>query len=131
LTHTTSIVVDSWAWLELFGGSAKGKEVEGRMSSARSVFTTALTLAEVVSVTARRKQPAEKAYEVIQSNSRIVAPTAEDSFLAGKLHAEIKSTRRNFSLADSFVLQAARKLDAKVITADPDFKGIEEADFLG
>ena len=74
---------------------------------------------------------AEKAYEVIQSNSRIVAPTAEDSFLAGKLHAEIKSTRRNFSLADSFVLQAARKLDAKVITADPDFKGIEEADFLG
>ena len=131
MIRTTSLVVDSWAWLELFDGSTRGKEVQDHLDAAGSVFTTVLTLAEVISVVERRKHSGERALQVIQSNSKILIPTAEDSFLAGKLHAEMKSARRNMSLSDSFVLQEARKLDAKVITGDPDFKGIKEVEFIG
>jgi predicted nucleic acid-binding protein len=37
----------------------------------------------------------------------------------------------NFGLADSFVLQLARKVGAKVLTGDSDFKGLREAEYIG
>lgn len=36
----------------------------------------------------------------------------------------------NFSLADAIVLNAARKLRARILTGDPDFKSIDEAVML-
>jgi predicted nucleic acid-binding protein len=116
--------------MELFSGSERGMMVEEYISKAKSVFTTAISLAEVASAVERRKKPAEKAYEIIQGNSRIVLPTAEDSVKAGKLHAEMKARTPNFGLADSFVLQLARKIGARVLTGDPDFRGIKEAELL-
>ncbi|MGI0080361.1 MAG: hypothetical protein ACRECH_12145 [Nitrososphaerales archaeon] len=46
------------------------------------------------------------------------------------MQAEIKAKNKNFGLADSFVLSAARKIGAKVLTGDPDFRGIAEAILL-
>ncbi len=45
---------------------------------------------------------------------------------AGKLHADLKKDRKNISLADAFVLLTAKKLNARVVTGDPDFKGLRE-----
>jgi len=128
LTPTSSVVIDSWAWIELFNGSEDARTIETEMSSATEVLTSAVSLAEVVSVTTRRKRPAEKAVEVIMSNSRIAIPSTDDAIKAGLLHAEQKLERRNFSLADAFVLQLARKVGGKILTRDPDFKGTKEAE---
>ena len=81
-------------------------------------------------MTAQRRRPAEKAVEVIMSNSKIAVPSSEDAIEAGLLHAEQKAERRNFSLADAFVLQLARKVGAKILTGDPDFQGIREAEII-
>ena len=127
LTRTSKLVVDSWAWLELFAGSARGKRVQAEMEASSQSFTSTVSLAEVTSVIARRGMPVDQATSTIRSNSKILPPDQDDAIEAGKLHAELKSRIPNFSLADAFVLQLARKVDAKVLTGDLDFKGLREA----
>jgi len=122
--------MDSWAWMELFDGSKDARTIETKMSSATEILTSAVSLAEVVSVIKRRKRPADKAVEVIMSNSRVAVPSSADAVEAGLLHGDQKEERRNFSLADAFVLQLARKVGAKVLTNDPDFRGIKETEMI-
>ena len=122
----TKLVLDSWAWLELFSGSEKGRQVDQELARSEP-FTSVITLAEVVSVSLRRKRPVEGKVAAIGSQSRVVSPSPEDAMEAGRLHAEAKRKAPNFSLADAFALQLARKVGAKVLTGDPDFKGLKEA----
>jgi hypothetical protein len=42
----------------------------------------------------------------------------------------MKSKNKNFGLADSFVLHAARKIGGRVLTGDPDFRGVKDAIML-
>jgi len=131
LTPTPRLVVDSWAWLELFMGTNGGKEVESRMANSTESLTTVVTVAEVISVALRRKRTIEDKIAVIRSMSRVVPPTPDDAVEAGIIHAKTKVTNPNFSLADAFVLQLARKTGSKILTGDPDFRGIKEAVFVG
>jgi PIN domain nuclease of toxin-antitoxin system len=130
LTLASRIVIDSWAWLELFGGSEKGRKVEQEITKAAESFTSSVTLAEVVSVSARRGRPTDDKVAAIRSLSRVVAPSSDDAVEAGILHARTKKDSRNFSLADAFVLQAAGKMNARVLTGDPDFKVLKGAQLL-
>jgi predicted nucleic acid-binding protein len=130
LTPTSKLVVDSWAWLELFTGTKRGKDVEARLANSTESLTTVLTLAEVVSVALRRRRPTEDKIAVIRGLSKVVAPTPDDAIEAGIIHAKSRVVSPNFSLADAFVLQLARKTGAKVLTGDPDFKGMREAEIV-
>ena len=126
---TTKLIVDSWAWLELFTGSGRGRTVEEKIGHALP-FTSAVTLAEVVSVASRRGRPMDKEVSGIRSLSKVVPPTSDDAIEAGILHATTRKSSANFSLADAFVLQLARKLGGKVLTGDPDFREIKEAELI-
>jgi predicted nucleic acid-binding protein len=129
LTPASRTVIDSWAWVEYFAGSEAGKTVE-RVIQRSEVWTSSVSLAEVVSKYRRAKLDEGPAVASLLSISRIFAPDEEDAEDAGRIHAQTKLTRPNFSLGDSFVLQLARKLGCRLLTGDPDFRGIEEADLL-
>ena len=126
MTSIPRVVLDSWAWLELFSGSEKGKKVDRELAESES-FTSAVTLAEVVSVSLRRGRPVDEKVAAIRGQSKVLSPSSDDAIEAAQLHAETKRRAPDFSLADAFVLQAARKLGATVITGDPDFRGIKGA----
>jgi len=129
LTPTPRVVLDSWAWLELFSGSEKGRRVDRELKGSES-FTSAVTLSEVVSVSLRRKRRVDDKIAAIRSQSRVTPPSADDAEEAGRMHADEKRRAPNFSLADAFVLQLARKMDARIVTGDPDFRGVKEAQLL-
>jgi len=76
---------------------------------------------------AREGQDPEVAEDILTSNSIIIDADHELSKEAGILHAEIREKVKDFGLADSYVLAAARRLKAKIITGDPHFKGFKEA----
>jgi len=130
LTRTSKLVVDSWAWVEYFGGSAIGKKVEAAFSEVDEIWTSAVSIAEIVSKYRRKNMDESRAIEALYSLSRIGSPNREDAREAGRIHAELKAKLPSFGLADSFVLQLARKLGARVLTGDPDFRGIKEAELL-
>jgi predicted nucleic acid-binding protein len=127
---TAEYVVDSWAWVEYLRGGASGRSVRVAVEGGARLLTTPITLAEIVSKFAREGLDREEASRAIGSLARIDPITQEDAKEAGSIHAQVKKETRNFSLGDAFVLQLARKRNAKVLTGDPDFRGLPEAEMI-
>ncbi len=121
-------IIDAYAWIEYLIGSKDGEKVKSVLEEENNeVYTCAVTVAEVVSKTAREGRNFETAYDVLTSNSQVVNVDEELSKEAGALHAEMRKTKRDFGLADAYVLAIARRTNSKVLTGDAHFKGIKEA----
>jgi predicted nucleic acid-binding protein len=125
------LVVDSWAWVEYLRGSEAGRKIGERISQGEELWTSVVSLTEIVSKYRREGLSEQTAIEAIGSLSRLGVPDRVDAADAGRIHAEVRSKSPNFGLADSFVLQLARKVGAKVLTGDPHFEGLGEAEFVG
>lgn len=123
----SSLVVDAWAWVEYLDGSELGRAVDRALGGAEVVWTSAVSVAEVVSKYRRSGRDEIPGIRAVTTLSKVAAPSTEDAQEAGRIHAEMKSRVPNFSLSDSFALQLARKTKSKVLTGDPDFAGIKEA----
>jgi len=121
-------VIDAYAWIEYLIGSRAGEKVKSVLEEeGNEIFTCAVTVAEVVSKTARERRNFEAAYDILISNSQVVNVDEEVSREAGVLHSEMRKTKRNFGLADTYVLAVARRMKSKVLTGDIHFEGVGEA----
>ena len=127
----TRLVVDSWAWVEYLRGSPLGKSVETAMQGSSELWTSVVTVAEVASKFRRAGKVEGPSVAAMTALSRVGVPALEDAREAGRIHAATKAEVPNFSLADSFVLQLARKVGGKVLTGDPDFRKVKEALAIG
>lgn len=122
-------VIDAWTWMEYLDGSEAGNAAKADIEGGNA-FTNLVSVADVVSKVARKGGDVDAAFNFMVSLSRII--TGDENFAkrAGLLHNQIKKSKPNFSFGDAFVLQTAKDLGAKVLTGDPDFKGIKEAEML-
>jgi predicted nucleic acid-binding protein len=121
-------VIDAYAWIEYLIGSEAGKRVKTFLETeSNEIYTCAVTVAEVISKTAREGRDPETAYNIIVSDSHIIDIDEELSKEAGILHAKMRKTVRDFGLADAYVLAVARETNSKVLTGDPHFRRIKEA----
>jgi len=120
-------VIDSYAWIEYLDGTEMGRKVSSIIEENDEIFTSALTVAEVVSKVARKGKDVKIAYDVLTSNSKIINADEELSLQAGLLHCEMRKILKDFGLADAYVLATARKLKSKVLTGDAHFKNVKEA----
>ena len=123
----TRFVIDSWAWVEYLRGSEAGQKVRKAVEREEEFITHVVTIAEIASKFARERMDVDGAWRAITTLSKIEGLDETDAKDAGLLHASVKEKRSNFSLADAFVLHTARKMNAKVLTGDPDFRGMDEA----
>jgi predicted nucleic acid-binding protein len=113
--------------MEYLEGSSLGEKVRGRLVDERNeIFTHVVSVAEIISKVRRKKKDEEAAWSAIVANSKIFQITEAEAKEAGLLHASIRAGNPNFGLADAFVLAAARKLGGKVLTGDPDFRGLDD-----
>jgi predicted nucleic acid-binding protein len=127
----TNFVIDSWAWIEYLDGSEVGSKMRDVIMDERNnIYTHIVSIAEIISKEKRRRKDPEVAWKAVTGLSKILQINEIDSKAVGMLHAEIKNRNKNFGLADSFVLYSARKLNGRILTSDPDFKGISEAMLL-
>lgn len=124
----TDYILDAHAWIEYLIGSEKGEKINKIIEDPNNnIFTSLITLSEIISITKRENRDYEQAYKHMLYLSKLTGLSPEFSMEVGLLHADIKKRIKDFGLADTFVLAAARKLNAKVITGDKHFKGIKEA----
>jgi len=118
-------VLDSWAWIEYFEGSSRGLRVKELIFDPdNEIFTHPVSVAEIISKAKRSGKDPEGVWTAITTNSNILRTSAEECKNVGITHANMKSKSQNFSLADAFVLETARKLKAKVLAGDQDFRNI-------
>jgi predicted nucleic acid-binding protein len=97
----------------------------GRFQHRR--YTCAITVAEVISKTAREGRDVEAAYDMLLSNSQIIKVDEQISKQAGLIHVKMRQTAKDFGIADALILATANKLEAKIVTGDPHFKGLKNA----
>ena len=121
-------IVDAWAWIEYFRGTEYGAKLNDILEDqTTNIYTCAITVAEIISKTARDGLDVEAAYEMLLSNSQIIKLDDQISKQAGLLHYKMRQTSKDFGIADAFILAAANKLEAKIITGNPRFKGLKNA----
>jgi predicted nucleic acid-binding protein len=119
-------VVDAWAWIEYFRGSECGAKLNDILEDpATDVYACAITVAEVISKTARNGRDVEAAYDMLLSNAQIIKIDEQISKQAGLVHSKMRQTKKDFGIADACILATASKLKAKIITGDPHFKDLE------
>lgn len=121
-------VIDAYAWVEYFDGTSLGEKVKKIIEdSDNTIYTNVITIAELASHFQRKESSFEEARKILLSLSFVYSVGIEFAEEAGKSHAIIRNKRKHMGLAEVFVLHTARKLKAKVVTGDEDFRGLPEA----
>ena len=132
------IVVDAYAWIEIFLGSEKGQSAMEEIQDAELVLTPETVLAEIA-----RKYLREGVKEqIIRSRLRTITESSElthidesTAMASGKAYVEILEKARKEkiekpSLFDAVVLATARINGGKVLTGDQHFKDLPETIWL-
>lgn len=111
------ILLDSYAWIELFKGTIEGSRVKRLMeANAGEVYTTAANYYEVYYSMEEDfgGEIRAKCMASVKASSQMLsidAKTAEE--------AAILRLRAGLSAVDAFTLAAGKALGAKVVTGDP------------
>jgi predicted nucleic acid-binding protein len=129
------IVIDSYAWIELFTGSADGKKVKDTLAHASELFTPDIVLAEVARKFCR--DGFDDAFISTSLKQIIAAATITyiDPKLAldsAKCYQELKKNAQKNklntpSLFDAILLATSRLLNAQLLSGDAHFQSLPEA----
>jgi predicted nucleic acid-binding protein len=124
--------LDTFAWVEYFQGTARGREVRDRLDRTAVVYASPMVLAEVYSKFARTmgSDDAERRVAFILAQTALIEHTGEVGLAAGRIHAEMRGAVPGFGMADAFILAAARSRGVRVLTGDPHFEDLPDADLL-
>jgi len=121
---SNKFVMDAFAWLEYFEGSASGEKVRKLIEDPDNlIITNIVTLAELSSVFSRRGRGADfsEVRAIICSASKVFRIDEEFAQEAGILHALKRKTYPNIGLVDSMVMLTALQEQARIVTGDRHF----------
>lgn len=133
------IVVDAYAWIEIFLGSKKGKKAKESLEKASEVYTPGTVLAEIARKYLREGASQETVADrlrIMSEASDITSTNVEVAVEAAKCYMKLvdgaKRARLSApSLFDAIVLATAKHLEAKVLTGDEHFKNLPETLWMG
>lgn len=133
------IVVDTYAWVEIFIGSEKGDKAREFLTEALETYTPDVVLAEIARKYIRegmKQQVVVERLKIITEISETASINVEVALESAKCYMELsgrakKEGIRAPSLFDAIVLATTRVLNAKVITGDEHFKNLPETMWIG
>ena len=124
------MMVDSFAWMEYFMGTEKGKKVKEIIESDEILYTSPVILAEIYSKSQRTDGRGKERVEFILKRCVVVELDEEIGIEAGKIHAEMKPKVKDFGMIDALILASANKKGLKVLTGDKHFEHFENVIML-
>ena len=127
---TFNALIDSYAWIEFFLGSAKGEIVKNYIDSGES-STPLIVIAELSAKYAPLPLELwEERLGFIQQKTEILPMTLEITSHAGRTRQQMRKNRLKFGLADAIIYETAKFNGLSVISGDPHFKGLPDVIFL-
>lgn len=127
----SSYVIDTFAWVEYLIGSKLGRAakefIEGKDSATPSVVLSELKKWYLREIEAGRRtnQEMKDHLEFVASVTPIVPLDAELAKESGELDFQMKKRVKGWPLADSIIYATAKTRNARVVTGDPHFRGLE------
>jgi len=114
-------------------GTEAGRKVEQIIDSeADEKLTPPICLAETYAkiLKTEDEEKAELRRAFIKSRSAQIPLDENLAVQAAKTDLAMKKKAQNWGLADSIVLSTARDRKAKVVTGDPHFRGLDDAQMI-
>jgi len=109
-------VLDAHAWVEYLRGSQPGKRVR-KLAETGDLYTSTVTLAEVVSHVAKEGKNSNIAARAIQTLSDVVDLDNDVALKAGNRYARMKKG----TLEQAYLKETAKKLGAHIVSGDKKF----------
>jgi predicted nucleic acid-binding protein len=129
----TEYLLDTWAWIEFYIGSEKGKEIYRKIEE-EECYTSIISLAEMSdNYNSGNLKSDNKWSEIrgfVESKTKIINLTPEICRNAGKIKQEEREKFPDFGLMDAIILATFRKNDLRVITGDKHLKDKKKAEKL-
>jgi len=124
-------IVDTYAWIEYFSGSKKGRTVKQLLENMNNSFITLeCCLAELKGWSIRNNIDFSMLLNVIEINSKIIPVLRKDWIRASEIKSEMMRTIRDFGLIDALLIAKQEQLKAKIITEDKHFFGLKDIQFM-
>jgi predicted nucleic acid-binding protein len=124
------MMLDSFAWMEYFMGSLKGKKVKRFVDDDSQLYTSPIVIAEIYSKSLRTDGKAEERKDFIMKRCAVVLLDVNIAVEAAKIHAENKVKISDFGLADAIILASARSRRIKILTGDLHFENFDDSVML-
>ena len=124
-------LIDTYAWVEYFIGSDKGKVVKKVIEEEKNVIATPeCVLAELKGWAIRESLNFKELYTVVRKLSDILCITTSDWLEAASIRSEIRKTLKDFGMIDALIIAQQKRLGYMVVSGDPHFENIEDIMFL-
>ena len=120
------IIFDSYAWIEYFLGTDKGKIVESYFEKEK-IITPSIVLVELSCKAEKENWNFKEYLTFIKSKSQIIGMSEEIIIKCGKIYHYEKSRKKKFGIIDAIMLTITRNLNSKILTGDRHFSDIKEA----
>jgi predicted nucleic acid-binding protein len=127
-----TVLVDSWAWIEYFKGSAAGEKVKELIENSQDkVIVSTVNIAEVYNSFLRdypppdNKRYAEASRKAMKQRSYVYEVDEGIAVDSAKIKHEKK-----WDLGDSIIYATTKREGTNVLTGDPHFRGLKDVVFL-
>lgn len=123
------LIFDTYAWIEYFLGTEKGKKVDDYLKD-NEIITPILVIIELNYKADKEGWNFESILDFIKSKSTISFINWDIAKISGKNYLEQRKRHKDFSLIDAIILSTAKVHNSKILTGDKHFIGLDETTFL-
>jgi len=125
------MILDSFAWIEFFNGTEKGRKVANFLLKEKC-YTCLVSISEIIEWSFKNhfENKIEKHMFYIKNLSTIVDFNEDIVMLAGKLNYKRKKNVKDWGMLDSFILSTAVLNNLKILTGDEHFKDLPDVIML-
>lgn len=123
-----TVLIDSWTWVEYWSGDSKADEAAAYIDGVEAAVVSTINIAEVYHwiLLHYDEKTAKEKREIIKRRCFIIPVSEEIAIEAARIKHSTK-----LALADSLILATAKSVEAKVVTGDHDFKGLDGVNYIG
>ena len=123
------VLFDTYAWVEYFLGTTKGKIVE-KILEQNEVLTPVIVLVELSCKAARERWNFNKQLEFIKAKSLILDIGEKVILKTGSVYLKMRSKIKDFGLIDSIILATSMIEMADIVTGDKHFRNLNNVKYL-
>ena len=123
------VLFDTYAWVEYFLGTTKGKIVE-KILEQNEVLTAVIVLIELSCKAARERLNFNKQLEFIKAKSLILDIGEKVKTKTGSVYLKMRSKIKDFGLIDSIILATSMIEMADIVTGDKHFRDLKNVKYL-
>lgn len=117
-------LIESSAWVEYLGGSDRGKKISSIIET-ETIATSIISIAELADKAEREQQSLGIILQFIQSKAAILPITVNVALRAAQLKKKLREQHPKFGLVDGIHLATSVEHHTILVTADHDFRGVE------